>query len=441
MNILIQPSKISGSVQPPSSKSLSHRALICAGLAEGKSTIRSISFSRDIQATIDCLKALGAHIEDDGMDEYENHTYAVAGCRPQDLKDPVTLDAYESGSTLRFFIPIAASGSEPVTFLGQPTLLSRPMGIYADLFLAQNLRFDQSGKSIRFQGPLHPGIFQIPGNVSSQFISGLLMAAPLLSDGKSETAIAVLGDYQSRSYTSLTVSAMKDFGVHVDEPSESGYTIAANQKYQPADLSVEADYSQMAFFGVLGTLNGSLTCLNLNPNSAQGDRVILDFLKEAGASLCWDKNSLNIESPALMDHSLRPLIMDLADCPDLGPILCVLAAFTPGESRLIHASRLRFKECDRIAAMEEELKKWGVDIESDEDSITIRGKNSYVMDHPVHIDSHNDHRIVMAMSVFGLCAQSDTVIENAEAINKSYPRFFEDLKRLKGKVSECTQMK
>lgn len=437
MNILIRPSKTEGSIQPPSSKSLSHRALILAGLAEGTSTIRNISLSRDIEATADCLKALGVKVEQKMQKQPNTCTFIITGNRVQDLKDPVVLDAYESGSTLRFFIPIAASGSEPVRFLGQPVLLTRPMGVYADLFLAQNLPFSQSPEAIEFHGPLQAGIFQIPGSISSQFISGLLMASPLLSGGEIETAIAVLPPYQSRSYTGLTVSMMKQFGVQVDEPSSEGYTVSPNQAYHPCDLSIEADCSQMAFFGVLGAIQDQITMTNLNPDSAHGDFVIVDFLKKAGAGLSWNENALTVTSASSLGKKLSPLVMDLADCPDLGPILCVLAAYTEGESRLIHASRLRYKECDRIAAMEEELKKWNVDIESDEDSITIRGRTCYQMDETVHIDSHNDHRIAMAMSIFGLCARSDSIIENAQAISKSYPMFYEDLRKLKGDVSEC----
>lgn len=436
MNILIKPSKVSGTIQPPSSKSLSHRALICAGLADGVSNISQISMSRDIQATIDCLKALGAEVKPDGPDSTGTFRFTVSGCRPQDLNHAVSLDAYESGSTLRFFIPIAASGSQETSFYGQPVLLSRPLGIYADLFLSQNLPFEQSSSAIRFHGPLQAGLFEIPGNVSSQFISGLLLAAPLLDHGQTESSIAVLPPYQSRSYTGLTVNTMKAFGVKVEEPSENGYVIAPGQSYQPRDLAVEADYSQAAFFAVLACLQDSLTLTNLNPDSAQGDCVILEFVKNAGASLTWNGSDLEVSSPDMENRDLQPQVMDLTDCPDLGPILCVLAAYTPGTTRLIHAARLRFKECDRIAAMEEELKKWGVDIVSDEDSITIRGKKNWKSENgqPVRVCSHNDHRIAMAMAVFGLCAESDTIIEDAQAVSKSYPHFFEDLKKIHGEV-------
>ncbi|WP_286356719.1 3-phosphoshikimate 1-carboxyvinyltransferase [Ileibacterium valens] len=436
MNILIKPSQTGGSITPPSSKSLLHRALICAGLASGKSTISSLSCSRDIEATISCLNALGIKIqtvqkEEDG----KKFTFIVEGSDVALRNFPVVMDAYESGSTLRFLIPIAASSASSVTFTGQPSLMIRPMKIYDELFKEQGLLFNQNRQTIEIKGPLKATHYTIDGNVSSQFISGMLMAAPLFDQGKKETALSITPPYQSRSYTNLTVSMMKEFGVTVQEPDELSYIVPADQSYQPKDLQVESDYSQMAFFGVLGAIQNSITCMNMNPDSAQGDKVILKFLKQAGAKLTWNDQSVCIESAKSQNLTLKPCVMDLADCPDLGPILCVLAAYTPGTTRLIHASRLRYKECDRIAAMEEELRKWGVNINSDEDSITIQGKETYSCDHLVEVDSHNDHRIVMAMAIFGACAGSDSLIHNAQAIKKSYPLFFEDFKKVKGDAS------
>ncbi|MCF0258474.1 MAG: 3-phosphoshikimate 1-carboxyvinyltransferase [Erysipelotrichaceae bacterium] len=422
MRIQISPAKAEGYLQPPASKSLSHRAVICAGLANGISRIDNAADSRDLQATLSCMEALGAKITK------ENGTTVIQGCDPAKLDHPAVLDAYESGSTLRFFIPLAASSAQPVTFLGQPTLLTRPMGVYADLFLRQNLKFVQSSEKIKVQGPLQAGLFELPGDISSQFISGLLLAAPLLQGG---SAIAVLPPYESKSYVDLTVDMMKRFGVQVIQPTAHGYEIAPGQKYRPQSLTVEGDYSQAAFFAVWAAIRGKMTLKDMNPDSLQGDRVILNQLKQAGTHIIWKGNDVSVHA-----GSLKPTVLDLADCPDLGPILCVLAAYTPGTTKLIHAARLRYKECDRIAAMEEELKKWGVSITSDEDSITIQGKESWSSDKPVVMDGHNDHRIVMAMSIFTLCAESEGIIDGAQAVAKSYPNFFEDLKKLKVKVIE-----
>lgn len=415
----IAPSRVSGSLLVPPSKSLGHRAMICAALAQGTSTITHLGRSKDMEATRICLEALGARFVD------TKHGVEVTGCNPAHSSAPLHLDAYESGSTLRFLIPLAAMSGRPAVFEGKPSLLSRPMGIYANIFAEQNLRFDQSGQGIAFQGPLQDGLYTIDGSVSSQFISGLLFAGALMNG----IELAVLPPYQSRSYVDLTTDMMRRFGVDIEQPTDHAYRISPGQSYQPAAVQVESDWSQAAFFLVLSALNAPLSLQGLNPDSLQGDRIIETFVRKSGAALSW-KEGVLFAAPG----SRKPFVADLADCPDLGPILCVLAAFIPGESRLLHTSRLRIKECDRVAAMEAELKKWGVDFVSDEDSITIRGQKTYIASAPVVIDAHNDHRIVMAMSVFGLCAGSPCVIENAQAVEKSYPDFFKDLLSLQGKV-------
>lgn len=422
--VSVEPSRVSGSITPPASKSLCHRAIICASLAHGESILDGLSLSSDIEATIECMEALGARIR------LQGRTGFIEGAAIQPNPKGFVLNARESGSTLRFLIPVAAAFGSPVTFLGKPSLLSRPMGIYADLFASQNLPFEQSADGIRFCGPLQAGLFEIPGDVSSQFISGLLLAAPLAPDGQG-CEIAVLPPYQSRSYTSLTVSAMQDFGVSVDEPTDHGYIAAGDQNYRPAHLSIEADASQMAFFAVLAFLNAPLTICGIKKDSVQGDAVILSVLKECGAGIEWNADG---DAVTVSPGERRAFTADLADCPDLGPILCTLAAYLPGESKIEHAARLRLKECDRIAAMEEELGKWDVEISSDEDSITIQGKPEWVCKDTVRLDGHNDHRIVMAMTIFGLCASSPSIIEGAQAVNKSYPGFFKDIALLNGKV-------
>lgn len=423
MNVLLQPSPIAGTLHIPASKSLSHRALICSGLAQGNSTIEHLGNSKDIQATISCLENLGAKINIDP----KTSLVSVQGCMPQNLTAPVTLDAYESGSTLRFFIPIAASGQELVTFKGQESLLARPLGVYEKLFHDQGLRFEQSQQQLTFQGPLTSGAYALEGHISSQFISGMLLMAPLVNG----IDLDVVGDYQSRSYVGLTVDMMRQFGITVEETNDHHYHIAPNQEYQSRYVQVESDWSQAAFFLVLGMLKQELTLTGLKQDSLQGDRVICDFVQQAGGLLNWQEDKL-VVSP---DQKIN-FTFDLADCPDLGPILCTLAAFIPGKNRLIHTARLRYKESDRVKALEDELRKWGVEITSDEDSITIIGKDTYSSDHIVAIDSHNDHRIVMAMAVFALCAHQPCLIQNAQAVNKSYPTFFADLKSLGVELEE-----
>lgn len=430
MNIQITPSVPSGSLLIPSSKSLSHRALICAALAEGTSHIYNLGHSQDIEATKFCLQALGAKFEAKQKTSADQpDCLLVTGCKPQDVASPVTLNANESGTTLRLLIPVAACGSEDVTFLGKPSLLTRPLGIYENIFLEQNLPFEQGPEGLHFHGPLQSGLYTLNGNISSQFISGLLLAGPLLEG----IEIAVLPPYQSKSYVDLTVSMLEQFGCKVDQPTDHAYLIT-NQHLKAQSVQVESDWSQAAFFLVLGMLNAPLTLKGLKKDSLQGDGVIATMIEQAGGKLCWKENG-DLE---VQPDQLVPFTFDLADCPDLGPILCVLASMIPGTSKLIHASRLRYKECDRIAAMEDELRKWGVEITSDEDSITITGKEAkdYKSDQTVVIDGHNDHRIVMAMAVFGLCAASGSLIQGAQAVAKSYPDFFQDLETIHCQIKE-----
>lgn len=420
MKALITPSQINGSIKLPGSKSLTHRALICAALSQGTSVISNVSMSKDIEATLRCIQALGASYKQDGT------RLIIEGANPFNRKENAVFDCGQSGSTLRFFIPIAALSSAPADFKGVDSLMSRPMGIYADLFERQQLTFDQSGAGIHIAGGLEPGLFEIDGSVSSQFISGLLFALPLLNE---DSEIAVLPPYESKSYVELTLDMLEKFGIKVKKLSEHGYLVYGNQSYKACDFSIEADASQAAFFGVLGALSGKITLENINMNSRQGDMVIFDFLEEAGA--CVEKSERSV---TISPNKKNAAIFDVADCPDLAPVLFVLASYLDGKSQIIHAERLRYKESDRIAVMEEELKKWGVQISSTQDVVTIQGKPSYQKDGIVTICSHEDHRVVMAMSVFALCAKSDTCILNAQDVSKSYPDFFKDLDKIQAKV-------
>lgn len=415
------PSTLQGILQLPASKSITHRALICAALARGTSVLYPIVQNEDIISTLTCLQTLGARIQ---YDE-ESDECTVEGFDPKTIPS-VSLDCHYSGSTLRFLIPVAALSDQPVTFTGNESLLSRPMGVYANLFEEQNLRFDQSATSIVIQGPLQPGLFSIPGDVSSQFISGLLFATPLMN---STSEIAILGDYQSRSYVLLTLQMLKRFGIDIVRLTREGYSIAGNQIYQPQKLQIEADYSQLSYFGVYAALKNGLGFENLNPDSVQGDRVILAILRKAGARVSWKGNVLQI-SPA-KKYSIS---VDLKDCPDLAPALFVLASFLPGRSSFLNISRLRYKESDRIESMKEELSKFGVKMDIQGELLFIQGKEHFETEKPVLINTHNDHRIAMAMSIFALCNDSEVIIDNPEVVNKSYPDFFEDLKKLGAKI-------
>lgn len=418
MKVWIEPSQIKGTVKIPASKSMVHRAIICASLAQGTSIVSNVTYSKDIDATITCMEALGACIEK------KEDRCIIQGCDVTQRNSNICCDCQESGSTMRFLIPLAALSPFKAVLQGHGRLLSRPMDVYQTIFAHQGLSFKQK-ETIELQGPLQPGHFLIPGDISSQFITGLLLALPLL---KKESTLEITEPYQSRSYVELTLQMLQTFGIHIDQTSPTSYVIPGNQTYHATNVNVEGDYSQMAFFGVLGAIQNRIMCKNMDPASRQGDKVILDFLKQGGATVTMG-SEICIESGLLNGQTI-----DLADCPDLGPILCVLAAYSTGTTKLIHARRLRMKESDRIEAMEKELKKWNVDITSTEDTITIHGKPAYRCESPVQIEGHNDHRIVMAMTVFGLCADSPSLITGAHAITKSYPHFFEDIINIQGKV-------
>ena len=402
MKVKVTPSKVHGNVKIPASKSMAHRALICASLSDGTSIVSNVTNSKDIEATVGCMKALGAKIK-----QIDETTYEVTGTNLFKQEGNITCNACTNAK---------------VKFLGQGRLLQRPMDVYENEFKEQNIEFNQSDKEIIVRGNLQAKDYVVQGDISSQFITGFMFVLPLLDQ---DSTLTITEPYESKSYVNLTIQMLAKFGIEILETSSNSYLIKGNQHYKAQDVSVEGDFSQLAFFAVLGTLNNTLSCSNMDMSSKQGDKAILDCIP----SFTSDKDTITFtkKQPA-------PQTIDLSNCPDLGPILCVLASFTNGETNIVNAARLRMKESDRILAMETELKKWGVDITSTFDSIQIHGKEHYKSNSTVEIFGHNDHRIVMAMTVFGLCAESECIIDDAQAITKSYPTFFEDIQSLGGKV-------
>ena len=335
----------------------------------------------------------------------------------------------ESGSTLRFILPLFSLTAQKVRFTGVGRLMQRPQEIYAQLFERQGLRFEQNEQGITIFGRLCPGTFTLPGNVSSQFISGLLFATPLM---EAPSTIEVRAPFESRSYVDLTTDAMQKFGVKVSvrarKDGSATYKVAAPQHYAAADMDVEGDYSQAAFLAVLGSTVGGITITGLPSGSHQGDRVILDILKQCGAK--FERSGSHVTFHRSL---LKAVEIDLADCPDLGPVLIALGCFCSGTTIIRNAGRLRIKECDRIAAMQEELAKMGGTVKADGDTLTIEGCALHKPTAP--LNGHNDHRIVMAMAVAALAAGQPAVIEGANAVNKSWPDFFEVIKGLGAHVT------
>ena len=403
----------SGVLAAPPSKSMAHRAVLCAALADGESRLTGLAHSQDIDATLTAAAALGAQVE-------AGESWArIAGAAP--LQAPAApVDCCESGSTLRFLIPLAALTGRPVAFTGRGRLMQRPQSVYQELFASQGLRFEQEGDTLTVAGPLRPGCFSLAGDVSSQFISGLLFALPLL-DGDSR--LCLKPPVESRSYIEMTRAAQSRFGVASAWLDEYTLAVPGGQAYRPRDMAIEGDWSQAAFPAALGVLAGDVTVTGLEPGTLQGDAVILDILRRCGGRAEAVPGGVRFQKSAL--HGTK---IDLADCPDLGPILMALGLLCEGETVITNAGRLRLKESDRIAAMEQELRKLGGRIESDGGTVTIRRSALHAPAGPLW--GHNDHRVVMSLTVLAAAAGLPVQIDGAEAVAKSWPGFFAAVRQL-----------
>ena len=378
MRVEIKPGTGKGAMEAPPSKSMAHRLLICGGLAEGESVIDGISSSEDMKATLDCLAAVGASYK------IEGDRVTIKGADLRNIPDGAVLNCRESGSTLRFFVPLCLLCGKKVTLTGSRTLLSRPMSVYEDICKKQGLLFEAAEDKI-----------------TSQFITGLLFVLPLM---EKDSTVQLIPPIESCSYINLTIEALAKFGVKVCWQDEKTLFVPGGQSYKPVNAKVEGDYSNAAFFAALNLLGSDIEITGLNPESLQGDKV-------------YEKDFALLEKGT-------PTI-NIADCPDLGPILFALAA-VKGGGVFTGTRRLKIKESDRASAMAEELSKFGVAVTVHEDSVVIYPHDFHAPTEP--LSGHNDHRIVMACSV--LATVTGDVIEGAEASRKSLPDFFERLKKL-----------
>lgn len=402
----------------PSSKSLSHRALITAALATGVSKIDGVAISKDIEATMRAMSALGASFTVNG------NTITVKGAGSL-LKSDGVVDCGESGSTLRFLIPLFALLEKETVFTGHGKLMERPQSVYEELFEKQGLQFEKDGSFLKLKGPLHGGYFSLPGDVSSQFFSGLLFALPLC---KEDSVIEILAPFESSSYVNLTIEALRKAGVQATL-KDNILHIPGNQTYHSFETTVEGDDSQMAFYAEMALIHqAEVEVGNVSHDSMQGDHIIIDFACQSGAKVIETEKGYLFAG----GHG-KAITADLSNCPDLGPALFALATQLEGTSVFTGCGRLRIKESDRIACMEEELRKLGCDISSKGDRVTVKGKTE--LNRNVILHGHNDHRIVMALAV--LASISDgCIIEDGQAVSKSYPHFFDDF-RACGMECEC----
>lgn len=406
-----------GTVNVPPSKSDVHRAIICAAMANGVSRISPVALSNDIKATIGCIKALGA----DAV--LENNVLTVDGTNMYKNKTAL-LDCGESGSTLRFFIPIAAVGNVNATFVGKGKLPQRPIGIFTEaLPKAGTVCKTEGGLPLEIKGQLKSGIFEIPGNVSSQFITGLLLALPIL-EGDSE--IVLTSPLESVGYIAMTIRTMKQFGVNIDT-TEKGWHIKGGQSYKTCDYTTDGDWSQAAFFMVLGAIGGKVTVKGVAKDSTQGDKKCAEILARFGAKVTQLDNEVTVEK-----GELKAITIDASQIPDLVPVLSVCAAFAEGTTKIINAERLRIKECDRLKATAELLNNLGGKVKELSDGLEITGVSSLKGG---NVNGYNDHRIVMSAAVCAARSDEDITATFAMSINKSYPDFYIDYNSIGGKAN------
>ena len=390
-----------GQIFLPPSKSVAHRALICSVLSGG-GTITNLGENDDIRATEQCLQALMSD-------------------------DTPVLDCNESGSTLRFLIPLAALQNRPITFIGRGRLMERPLGVYEQCLGDKGVTMDRTNGQLIVQGPLQAGTFHVPGDVSSQFITGLLLALPLLSE---DSIIQVDTPLQSASYVDLTLAVLKDFGITIEHKNHQSYHIPGNQTYQVRDYSVEADCSGAAFFLAAAALGRPVELMGLNQTSVQGDRAFLDLLIQAGYRLTTGPNGgLKVipceATPSTPDRVSRPkpLTVDVGDIPDLVPPLAAFLAFADGESRIINAGRLRIKESDRLATVTQQLNNLGAEVMEGDDYLIIRGKKALTGG---TCNGENDHRIAMMCGVAAIGCVDPVILSDYTCVKKSYPSFWTD---------------
>ena len=394
MKVKILPSKTSGEVSAPPSKSFAHRYLIGSVLSRGKCVIKNIADSDDISATLSCIEQLGGSVTKDG------NIVTVIPTNEKQIENAV-FDCKESGSTLRFFIPVVlATGAKNCTFLGSERLLARGIKEYEKLFENSDVKIKSDEKSIEVNGTLSAGNYEISGEVSSQYTTGMLFALSVL-DGNS--TLKITGNAESRAYVDMTIKVLKDFGADITETEKNFFEINGKGRLSPGEFTVEGDWSNAAFLIALSRLVGTISVSGLNENSVQGDR----FCTAAFDALDGENAEI-----------------DLKDCPDLAPILFSYAAYKNG-GKFINTRRLRVKESDRANVMAEELKKFGANVKVYENSVEI--EKTQLKPPIVPLCGHNDHRIVMALSV--LAAVFGAEIDGAEAVNKSYPDFFRVIKK------------
>lgn len=412
MDIALSVKNIKGTIDAIASKSDAHRLLIAAALSDAPCRLILNSTSADIEATISCLTNTGADIRKDGTDIFVNPI--------KNIVKSAVFDCNESGSTIRFLIPVAAALGIKSIFTGSGRLPERPQAPILKAIAENGVTVSPDGEfPIRLEGKLKSGIFTLPGNISSQFVTGLIFALPLLD---SDSEIRLIPPVESESYINMTVSTVRKFGIKIEKKGNS-YFVKGNQKYiSPHEIKVDGDWSNGAFLAVCGALS-DITVNGLFPDSLQGDKAIADIIKKMGANVTQSENSISVKTAEL--HGIE---VDASDIPDLVPVISALAVFAKGTTTIKNAGRLRIKESDRLKTVTQIITDAGGDITELPDGLIINGGKK--LKDKFTVDSFNDHRIVMAAAVLSFA--SEVTITNAQAINKSYPDFIKDITKLGG---------
>ena len=426
MKIKIKPSTLNGKIEIPPSKSYSHRAVIAAALAENsrKSKIDNLKFSVDITTTTDIMENWGAEIE-----RFENALEIIGNGGKVLLKDKY-VQCNESGSTIRFLIPIGITNENELIFDGKGKLVDRPLDSYYKIFDKQGIFYkNENGKlPLEVNGKLKAGNYEIDGNISSQFITGLLYALPLL-DGDSK--LTINKNLESKGYIDLTFEILKLAGIEIVNNNYKSFDIKGNQIYKPFDYTVEGDYSQVAFWIVAGIISANkdneVKCLHVNKNSLQGDREIIEIVQRMGANL-----EIFDDYVIVKPSKTKGTVIDISQCPDIAPILTVLAALSEGETRIINGERLRIKESDRITSIKTELNKLGANVAEEGDSLIIQGVEGFAGG--VTVSAWNDHRIAMSLAVASSRCEKEIILEEAESVRKSYPHFWDDFVKMGAEI-------
>ncbi len=427
MNLVVTPKKLSGTLVVPSSKSAGHRDLICAALADGKSLVKNITPSEDLEATCRVLQKFGATVETVAHEDGRRTVAVTGGLSSQ--TSPLKVDCGESGSTVRFLIPVGLLTGREITYTGRGRLPERPLDPFLKIFDEKHIDYKKGNQSLplTISGQLKGGTYELPGNVSSQFFTGLLMTLPLLRDDSVIRSTTVV---ESESYINITLDCLRRHGIYVEKERDGLYLIRGRQAYRKGEYTVEGDFSQAAFWLVGGIIGQALELTGLSGNSTQGDREIVSFIESMRGRIERSGSVLRA-----VPSRTTGLTIDVKDCPDLVPALAVLGTFSQGITRIVNGARVRLKECDRLHAMAEVLTALGGKVQETKDGLIIEGVSSLTGG---RVQAWNDHRIAMALAMASQRCTGKLTIEGAECVRKSYPSFWQDFAHMGGIAVEET---